>query len=414
MKLAFLGDAGGDATRVRHSSLRASVIAPLLLAMVSLSAGPARAIDPALCGDDKVTEVPPFASGRDSNGCLLVDPGNGDPAVKFQYDIFHKTGISWHAGKPTNPGVDRVDANAYQWGNCNTKDSGASGLCTYLMWDTVLDNYLDPSAKNEDVLKLFYWGTEYYYIKDSKIINLVHCKGGAWTGPNGVSCSSSEVSSSHADGIQARSIPNNGGWLVIQDSIVSNVTNSAMLIQLQPQVGTGKGLLFQGVQFGQFNTPLGEANTWISDCIQRGKAADICDGSANGFQIGTNTDEVWFVNLWGNMRFRQFDATPGKIIVVNTGCGVNGCDGKIGYFEGYPHPLQAFGSAVNGNSTCPNGLLLPSPKTGTPVYCYTSVENALADHKAPPFIRHSATGWKTPPSGTTAPAPRPNPVVLQP
>ncbi len=402
--------------RLGHGAIRAAAIVSLLFAAVSLPSRPARAIDPALCKDDGVTEVPPWAQGRDSSQCLMVNPGNGDPVVKFQYETFHKKGISRHAERPVNAGVDWIDANAYQWGNCSTKDSGQ--LCNFVMWDTVIDNYLDPGAQNEDGFKIHYWGTQNYLIKNSKIMNTVHCKGGGWTGPNGVKCIAGNVSGAHVDGIQMREVPNAGGWIVIQDSVLANVGNAASLIQLQPRSGAAEGLLFQGLQFGQFNTPLGASTTWINDCIQMGKDPAICSGVQNGFQIGTEVNQIWFVNVWGNMRFIQLGATPSKIVVVNRGCGPLGCGGAIGYFDGWPHPLQTFSGGSDGPSTCPNGKYATSPKAGVAVYCYTSVENALKEHKAPPFIHLSASGWAAAPSGTApppSPSPtRPAPPILEP
>ena len=41
-----------------------------------------------------MTEVPPFATGRDEQQCLMVDPGNGAPPVPFQYEFFHLMGIA--------------------------------------------------------------------------------------------------------------------------------------------------------------------------------------------------------------------------------------------------------------------------------------------------------------------------------
>jgi hypothetical protein len=32
------------------------------------------------------------------------------------------------------------------------------------------------------------------------------------------------------------------------------------------------------------------------------------------------------------------------------------------------------------------------------VYCYTSLEQALQDHSAPPFVQLSPRGWENPPA----------------
>ena len=85
-------------------------------------------------------------------------------------------------------------------------------------------------------------------------------------------------------------------------------------------------------------------------------------------------------------------------MVVNTGCGPQGCNGHVGYDNGWPHPLRK--EAEDGPGSCPNGLLAdPSPWSNIgAVYCYTSLEETLQDHAAPPFLQLSPSGWATPPN----------------
>ena len=362
----------------------------------------ASAIDLSLCKDDGVTEVPGFAAGRDGNGCLMVDPGNGKAAVPFQYKNFHKTGVASCAPKLAS--TTKVDWKYEKYGACRTKDNGHA--CTQLVWDVVVDNYLDPGCKNEDVI---FMGPpwEYFFMKNVVIANGWACKGGDWKGPNGLSCSSSEDSEAHSDGMQVRGQPANDGWFVMQDSVFVNGYNLHLLQQTESDtVGPTGSDLFQGVEFGRRQS-IGAATSWIDDCRARQKPeardSDICTvGRAN---IGTALREAWFVDVWGVTTI-SLDAVREKIVVVNTGCGKTGCGGAIGYSNGWPHPITRSGS---GPGTCPDGQIGSSP----PTFCYRSLEKALAaGHAAPPFIRLSAAGWERPPSGTGTT--RPSPPILEP
>jgi hypothetical protein len=375
--------------------------AALLCAVVGFAPGPAHAIDRALCKDDGVTEVPGFASGRDSNGCLMIDPGNGSAPIPFQYETFHKTGTA--SCDQTRASTTRLDLKASKYGSC--RSSGNGHYCTLLVWDTVIDNYLDPGCKNEDVV-FFGQGPpfEYLFFKNVVIANGWKCAGGTWIGPNGLSCSSSENSAAHSDGMQVRGQPVNGGWFVMQDSVFVNGYNLHLLQQTDSQWGPTGSDLFQGVEFGRRNS-VGAATTWVADCNARrgGVDDDICpDGRAN---IGTALKQAWFIDVWGTTTI-GLDAVQDKIVVVNTGCGKNGCAGSVGYNgKGWPHPILRPGS---GPGTCPNGQIGSSP----PTYCYRSIEKALADgHTAPPFIDLSPAGWENPPPSAKS---RPVPPVLEP
>lgn len=414
MKIAYLGDARGRSAPFRRPAFTTAVIASLLLMLPFFLPAAAQAIDLALCNDDGVTEVPPFADGRDGNNCLMIDPGNGDPAVPFQYEFFHgpgdpdtaSAGLWWSTKDPEGLGYGfRAD----EYGKCRTKDNG--DYCTYLMWDVKVDGYLSPLMKNEDIWRPTDGAKEYLYVKDSHIANGWKCKGGTWSGPNGIGCTSEENSSAHTDGIQMRGQPVNGGWVIFQDSIVANANLILFLIQVQAQYGSNGSFLFQGLKLGQTNEPLGEAEHWIDDCLARGVEPDICTG--NRLQMGYHADELWVIDVSGTAMFSLVN-NINKLVQVNTGCGVTGCNGEIGYNNGYPHPLKKNSPAGPGD--CPNGLTVPV-NTGTngATFCYTSIENALNDqvtatsnpgdcpapycpHKAPPFIQLSPTGWENPPS----------------
>jgi hypothetical protein len=363
----------------------------------------ARAIDPALCADDGVTEVPDFAAGRDAKGCLMIDPGNGKSPIPFQYENFHKKGVA--ACSPKLSTTKKIDVKWSDHGACRTKDSGQA--CTQIFWDVVIDNYLDPGCKNEDGV-FFGQGPpwEYLYFKDSVIANGWKCAGGpGWNGPNGLSCAPGEDSGAHSDGMQVRGQPANNGWFVMQDSVFVNGYNLHMLQQTNSILGPTGSDLFQGVEFGRRQS-VGAATRWIDDCVARRDPSvtdDIC--SAGRANVGTELREAWFVDVWGTTTF-SLDAVREKIVVVNTGCAKTGCGGSIGYTKGWPHPVTRPGT---GPGTCPDGQIGTAP----PTYCYRSLERALAaGHAAPPFIRLSAAGWENPPS--TANPTRPAPPVLAP
>ncbi len=400
MKIACLRDTWTPESARRGAGGPALVA--VIAALCSLAPGSARAIDAGLCNNDGVTEVPSFAEGRDANQCLLIDPGNGDPDVLFQYDHLHKTG-------------DQTSISGFN-ANCPTEDSNIG--CTYMIWDTVLDNYNRQAMANEDVWKTSI-RAEYLYIKDTKFINGWKCEGNAWSGPNGIGCSSQE-SSAHSDGIQMRRNPVDGGWVVFQDSVLSNAFNATCRFTDPPLFGAAGSFMFQGFQLGQFTTPLGESTNYVQECKARGGSDDICETNACIISYGgdAGANQMWFIDVWGSTPV-QLSTDVRKTVLVNTGCGRNGCNGTIEYVNGWPWPMDA---AERGPGTCPNGLVKQSPtKAGSAsaaTFCYTSVERALNDsatstsnqgdcpapycpHKPPPFIHLSATGWESPPSGTS-------------
>lgn len=387
----------------------------LLLLVIAL---PASAIDLSLCNDDGITETPSFAT-RDGNNCLLVDPGNGDSPVPFQYEVFHRTGIaesSINSGESTPPG-GWIDLRAASFGGCSTRDAG--DYCTWLIYDTHIDNYISPVAKSNDVVT-FGWGNpaEYLYVKDSTFANGWKCKGGdGWTGPNGITCAPGEDSTAHSDGIQILGALVNDGWAIFQDSALVNAHIQLMLFQsISSPYPVGTNYLFQGFQFGTLSTPFGESTNWIADCeARRGtNPDDAC--TANRGSNSIPAGETWFVDVWGNTRI-GFNGSNDKIVVVNTGCGTTGCGGSIGFSNGWPHPINA-PLASPGPGVCPNGLITQDPSSSGgsvgATFCYTSLENAFADtvtgtsnqgdcpapycpHKPPPFVQLSTAGWASSP-----------------
>lgn len=379
-------------TQLRAGRLLFGALCALFLAPAT-----AGAIDPARCREDGVTEVPGFASGRDGNQCLMIDPGNGDAPIPFQYEAFHRRGVGACDGGEGMP----------------VKESGAgceNGQClSLLLWDTVADNYTHPGCKNKDVLFIgngYAW--QYIYFKDTHWLNGWKCQGGPWKGPGNLSCAAGEDSSAHADNWQIRGHPVNGGWMVVQDSEIVNSHIQLMIHQTQSEYGPNGSVSFQGVRFETSNSPVGAAQHWIDDCIARGEDADNCRG--NRGQIGYNAKEYWLIDVWGNSPFKNWPVDDlGKLIVVNTGCSKTGCNGTRGFNNGWPHPLI---KSEQGPNTCPNGRMA-SPFTGVKeFYCYTSLEQAGRFHKLPPFANLSTAGWENPPASGGPKRPLP-PQVLE-
>ncbi|MBW2361411.1 MAG: hypothetical protein JRG84_10945 [Deltaproteobacteria bacterium] len=415
------------AARLRANRPAAAALLGAWLVVELLLPGRAEAIDPALCSDDGVTKVPDWVAdsgpgaGRDSNECLNIDPGNGDDVIPFQYEQFDKSGISIGCGGPSSK---EIDHKADEFGECRTKGKGK--FCTILFWNIEYDNYRDKACKNEDIL--FYGsgnGFKYWYFKDSKIINGWKCSGGGWSGPNGIGCSNGENSNAHADGIQARGGQvSNGGWMIMQDSYLANAGNALGRFTNPTSFPPQGSFLFQGLKTGIFSTPLGLAKNWQQDCRDRDTNDLYCTTNKNIISYGgpEGIDELWFVDVsgggHGGARF-QIKNKVRKIVIVNTGCGSNGCNGEVEYTQGWPWPIDG---SNDGPGNCPNGRIKQNPVGGGyasgGTYCYTSLENARDDrscsdcpHKMPPFVHLSATGWENPPEGVSST--RPMPVNLE-
>lgn len=360
----------------------------LLLVALLLFAFPAYAIDVALCdnADESVadgTELPDLDGDgtedatRDGDNCLVIDPGNGDPDILIQYEYFHEDTVGNDCPGST---VDLQDSDTAK---------------TVLIWDTIQDNYKDLSAcKNKDVNRTGSgdgYSHEFMWFKDFQIINAIHCGNVSTSGPgDAINCTGD--STHHTDNFQLRGIPANDGWFIMQDGVFGN-GHHIMLSQVGPFFGSMGSHIYQGLQVGNAQA-LGEATTWITDCLDRGLDPGLCE--AGSFDIGNAPDELWIIDVWGSTTFSTNGdgGNPGKIVMVNTGCSETGCGGDIGYTSrGWPHPLGRNGT---GPGTCPNGKIGSAPNT----YCYTTIENALADntcdvcpHDRPPMIHFSDAGW---------------------
>lgn len=167
------------------------------LAPFAASASPPN-IDESLCRDDGVTEVPPWAEGRNANNCLMIDPGNGEVPYPFQYSFFHHhdgNGNGTHAAGSSD-GSPKLYLDQRDNGRCRSGDSGQ--YCTTVIWDTVIDNYLSQELANDDIWTSSGTEHEYMLIKDSAFRNGWKCDTTGWQEPNGIGCFSS--SSAHSDG----------------------------------------------------------------------------------------------------------------------------------------------------------------------------------------------------------------------
>lgn len=362
----------------------------IALAVIGFAAQ-ASAFDNSLC-TNAGSPVPGFAKGRDSAGCLMIDPGNGDAAIRF----------NWEANTPGK----LIPANA-----CPTND------CGYVAWNVNADDFAGNVSGVSGGDAYHFAGRHYKWIlwKNFGAGNTWKCKGGSWPPCGG------GTSNGHNDAMQIRGQPVNNGWAVMQDSVIANANDIHMILEMsgdQEYVGPAPGFVFQGVKVGYF-PDWGEADNWTADCQAMG-GGQICGAPAGGsarWQVGSNSTDTTFKATWlidsvSHVRV-EADRTA-KLIVVNTGCSnaTMSCGGQIGYENGWPAPLgHAFSS--KGPGTCPNGLL-PSGNVRTsdgpnpvPVYCYTSLERALADgHERPPFLQISNSGWQTPPApGDAPPAP---------
>jgi hypothetical protein len=383
----------------------------IALAVVAFAAQ-AGAFESSRCDNDN-DPVPGFASGRDGDGCLLIDPGNGNPAIRFD----------WEGNSPG----ELIPPSSPK---CTTND------CGYVIWNTNADDYASPDDGLSGGDAYHFAGRHYKYLlwKNFGAGNTFKCMGGSWTSPTGGQSCSGGTSSGHVDAIQIRGQPVNDGWAVMQDSTIANANDIHMILEMdndQEYVGPAPGFVFQNVRVGYF-PDWGLANDWTRDCQQMGdNNCGVPAASSARWQVGSQSTAstfkaTWLINSFSHVRV-EADRTA-KLIVVNGGTGggcdnVNGCDGTIGYENGWPAPL-GHATSNRGTGVCPNGLIVggdvrtaggPNP---VPVYCYTSIENALADtrtsssnmgdcphcpHERPPFIHLSNSGWESPPAPGEAP-----------
>ncbi len=349
--------------------------------------------------------TPKWALGRDPKTCdLIVDGGPDYGQIRFDEERGNYQGPG-NSYRPPSAGANDV-ANG-----CPTSNT--------TVWGSTLDNYSAGAKKDEDVSHVnTNSNVKYLFIRDSVYTNAWVCKGGAWSGPNGHRCAAGENSAKHTDVLQLFSPPEDNGWIVLQNSDLTNGDQQIGIWQspdLQrgsnagssggkcpDRAGTG-GMLWHNVKYGN-------SQSFVDDCFARGGPEFAC-ASGNQFVVKGDTPHmfgaIWLVgvqNLSG-AKFRVMSNVP-KIIVVGGSGGRNGWPGPLG-------PGKA-----KGPGGCPNGKLSGQyNETGpvTEVYCYASIERAIsAGHRPPPFLHLSAVGWERAPDDTTPPPPEEPPPTTEP
>lgn len=367
----------------------------------------ANAFDPARCNNDNDT-APSFSAGRDSNGCLLIESGNGLGQIKFDYEENDKT----HYGAFD----EEMPGHANGPANCTSTND-----CALVLWNVNFDEYLEPTS-NLDSGDALEWGTKgykYLLFRNVGWGNTFKCQGGAWTSPQGyLHCPAGQSSGGHVDALQLDNQPTSGGWAVFQmGSKLVNANDLHMIQQMNVSSDSpGAHVVWQGGFFG-FEPGWGAAEDWNADCIQYGDTPCATDYSSSGRAQLASTKSiypgtVWFINSRSRVKLALFRNS--KVIIVNggingpcsndTGCGPGN---SIGYQSGWPAPLGHFytdsdfpPAPGNGPGTCPNGEIEDDLYTGEAldvhVYCYTSIDAAIAAGQTrPPFIQPELdpTGW---------------------
>jgi hypothetical protein len=377
-------------------------------------AGEARAFPDSRCVKD-ASPVPGFAVGRDAAGCLLIDPGTGAPAVRFDFEY--------------PPG-------SFPAANALPTSCKPSNDCAWVGWGVELDDYLVLQGPSDNAgADAFPFSGRHYqtiYFRDGGVGNTWKCKGGSWTSPTELQrCRLEDSTCAHADGIQIRGQPVLDGWAVFQNFTVANVNDVHVILEMNdPEyVGPPPGFVWQHVKVGYF-PDWGVAEDWGADCLAMGDNNCVPPvGGAPRWQLGSNGSTTpfkatWLINSWTHVNIDP--NRTAKIIVVNGGKGgpcnnQSGCDGAIGFDDGWPAPLGVGwydASPGPGPGVCPEGLIaadVHDPNVSSvvvPVYCYTSIERALADvhtetgeigdcphcpHARPPFLQLSNSGWEDPP-----------------
>lgn len=414
------------------------------------------------CDDDGVTVVPSYALSRDADQCLLVDPGNGDPPVKFQWDIRNYTMFDYNAVKddPNWP----TTAAAHGWKVLDMADAGGNSalipastgckgepftnVCTFIVENVTIDNFAYDWTYREDGLHLGYGPQNLWvWFKDVNVLNGWVCNA-AWAGPGGAdaaSCPGDTCPSggcAHSDGVQMEGQPHyggisgpaggGGGFQVWTGGKIVNGYNANTRFQGKASTTERSGVIYDrgptgilalhGARIGREH-PSGLSVNYFDECMQfSGGNTEICDGTFTNMNVfSSDFSELWFVNVVGSAPasaggYATVDipgGEQGKVIIVNTGCRETGCisdPGNIRYVSGWPHPVTGINSAIGpgtcpGNSETADGLIKAS---SPPTYCYTAMEYAITDgdgagpdiaHKPFPFADKADYGWITPPSG---------------
>ncbi len=367
--------------------------------------------------------VTPSWATRDASGCLVVPGGGSWGNQTFKIHSYNLQNVGSNQDQPGN-GSDREGCPG-SWGSgCPT--------CNVVMWNNAFSNYSPASTGGGHDRDLFQFNSNsvvrHLLIKNTTIQNSWNCNGGSWSGPNGHSCSG-QVDGNHSDLFQGWRGPiNDGGWMVVQDSVLKNADvefgqfsepNLVRGTNGQCSDSGSGGFLFQGVTLDQeaaFKTECRTRGfTWSCD---QGNYLAIFGAGGSGPQWGP----VWFVNVVNRAGVTlRLTSDPAPSVIV-----IGGSGGR----NGWPGPLTGAGGTGPGTA-CNNGLYAPGSRydgeSSSPrmkIYCYDSIESALTDtydattcpdcpHRRPPFIELSAAGWQNPPTGGGDQQPPTPPVLLE-
>ncbi|TBR44200.1 hypothetical protein CBF23_002415 [Marinomonas agarivorans] len=325
-------------------------------------------------------EKPDWAEYQDPETCDIYVKGQGGTNIQF-----HAVGqLSEHdtPGSKSPRFVDHLDSLG-----------GRCGLGNALWWNNHVHNApqgADLSNPNSNS------HLGYFYIKDSLHEGTNH-------GPGG-----------HEDLLQLQGAINNGSWLVIQDSTFKNADTNALM-----QVGSGDHGYGNGPGSSYAcDDPFGGTGGVLLQGVTIGPNDPGYTGSAQiGVgKTGRRLPEIWFVDVeYNGLGISIFEGVE-KVVVVGGKGGNKGWPGplKVRYPRDSITAESCSAGGWHNGQCCPNGLVNTNqqimnwdgrkgdnPSTGAiPVYCYDSVDKALAHevggqrlHKAPPFIELSTSGW---------------------
>jgi hypothetical protein len=397
--------------RARPGGRAWAAFAVCVLLAVFLAAG-ARAQSGRWAPCEPGAPTPSWAT-RDAQGCLVVDAGPGWGPLTFMVHSYGLQGVGSNQDQPGN-GVDREGCPG-SWGpGCPP--------CNVALWNNAFDNYAPAATGGGHDRDMFQFNpssvTRHILIRDTTIQNSWNCGGKCWAGSNGHFCRRGAIDENHSDLIQGwgGSPMNDGGWLVVQNSVLRNadvelgqLTEANLVRGVNSQCadsGPG-GVLLQGVTFDQQDAFAAECrargHTWT---CERGNYFAIFGNGGTGVQWGP----IWLVNVQntkGATLRLVGDPTRSVIVIGGSGGG-----------NGWPGPLTGVGGSI-APRPCSNGVyatgneydmeLQDSPRMK--IYCYTSIEAALTDtfdavtcpdcpHQRPPFLGLSAAGWQNPPPGS--------------
>jgi hypothetical protein len=294
--------------------------------------------------------TPPWATGRDANGKLLVNAGTAG-TVTFR---------SEYRGSYPNEGeiagctpADRV---AYDWtvdgyqgrpfGSCRT-----AGVCSNENLDLAHPSWKDSALRH-------------VLVKNWNLKNAFK------TNP-----------APHVDVTQVLDSPGWGGWFVVQDSMLKNSDDGIVQFQFGYQ-GTGGCAAVAGKPRDAFggvvlqNLTLGQDAAFVADCQARGDT--VCN---QGNHMGSwNPGEGWLINYRTNGWGITLQQAWKKVVVVG-----NLPDLSFRTGDAYAFSTQQSCTAA------------PCSFAGRVFGPYPSIEAAIAaGHAEPPFVRLSCSGWADP------------------